>query len=163
MLFRSFLVRPLAFGEEPEVRKFYLRDPEGWIAAFVAFDPICEEGEVIGYSPAVKRRSPDAPTGAEEAITKFAIEQFRAEGMKTLRLGLLPLYEVQDSDFREAWLLKKVFQWLYRYGDRWIYSFRGLADFKHRYRGSLSKVYFATPTRWNTRNLISLLRLCRIF
>src|SRR5258708_7854935 len=81
-----FLVRPLAFGDEPEVRKFYLRDPEGWIVSFVAFDPICEGGAVVGYSPAVKRRSADAPAGAEEAITKFAIDQFRAEGIQTLRL-----------------------------------------------------------------------------
>jgi lysylphosphatidylglycerol synthetase-like protein (DUF2156 family) len=157
-----FLVRPLAFGNEREVRKFYLREPGGSIVAFVAFDPICEGGEVIGYSPAIKRRAPDAPTGAEEAITKFAIERFRAEGLKTYRLGLLPLYDVQDSEFRDAWLLKKVFQFAYRYGDRWIFSFRGHADFKHRYRGNLSKVYFATYTRLNAWNLISLLRLCRL-
>jgi lysylphosphatidylglycerol synthetase-like protein (DUF2156 family) len=156
-----FLVRPLMFGDQPGVRRFYLRDPDGWIVSFVAFDPICERGKVIGYSPAIKRRSEDAPTGAEEAITKFAIEQFRAEGMKTLRLGLLPLYQVEDSAFREAWLLKKFFQWMYRNGDQWVYSFRGHADFKHRYRGRLSKVYFATPTRLNTWNLLALLRVCR--
>jgi lysylphosphatidylglycerol synthetase-like protein (DUF2156 family) len=158
-----FLVRPLALGDEPGVRRFYLRDPEGWIVAFVAFDPICEDGQVIGYSPAVKRRSAEAPTGAEEAITKYAIEQFQAEGLKTLRLGLLPLYEVQDSAFCEVWPLKKLFQWAYRYGDRWIYSLRGHADFKHRYRGSLSKVYFATYSRWNVTNLMALLRLCRLW
>jgi lysylphosphatidylglycerol synthetase-like protein (DUF2156 family) len=157
-----FLVRPFAFGDEPDVRKFYLRDRAGLIVSFVAFDPICAGSEVIGYSPAIKRRAPDAPTGAEEAITKFAIERFRAEGLKTFRLGLLPLYDVQDSEFREAWLLKKVFQFAYRYGDRWIFSFRGHADFKHRYRGNLSKVYFATYTRLNAWNLISLLRLCRL-
>jgi len=158
-----FLVRPLAFGDEPEVRKFYLRDSDGWIVSFVTFDPICDRGEVIGYSPAVKRRSTEAPTGAEEAITKFAIEQFRTEGMKTLRLGMLPFYQVQDSAFREVWRLKKLFQGLYRYGDRWIYSFRGHADFIHRYRGRFSKVYFATYTRWNALNLIALLRLCRLW
>jgi len=158
-----FLVRPLAFGDEPDVRKFYLRDPDGWIVALVAFDPIFEKGKIIGFSPAIKRRSPDAPTGAEEAICKFAVEQFRAEGLKTFRLGLLPLYDVQDSAFREAWRLKKLFQWVYRYGDRWVFSFRGHADFKHRYRGNLSKVYFATATRWNIWNLVSLLRLCRLW
>jgi phosphatidylglycerol lysyltransferase len=157
-----FLVRPLAFGDEPDVRKFYLRDRDGSIVSFVTFDPICEGGEVIGYSPAIKRRAPDAPTGAEEAITKFAIEQFRAEGFATFRLGLLPLYDVQDSEFRDAWFLKKAFQFAYRYGDRWIFSFRGHADFKHRYRGNLSKVYFATYTRLNAWNLIALLRLCRL-
>jgi phosphatidylglycerol lysyltransferase len=157
-----FLVRPLTFGDEPEVRKFYLRDPDGWLLAFVGFDPVCEGGKVIGYSPAIKRRSAEAPTGAEEAITKFAIEQFRAEGMQTFRLGLLPLYGVQESAFREEWLMRKLFQWLYRHGDRWIYSFRGHADFKHRYRGKLSKAYFATYKRWNAWNLIALLRLCRL-
>jgi lysylphosphatidylglycerol synthetase-like protein (DUF2156 family) len=150
------------FGDEPEVRKFYLRDPEGWIVAFVAFDPICERGEVIGYSTAIKRRAPTAPTGAEEAITKFAIEHFRAEGIKSLRFGMLPFYQVQDSAFREVWRLKKIFQWLYRYGDGWIYSFRGHADFIHRYRGSFSKLYFGTRTRWNVLNLVGLLRLCRL-
>ena len=157
-----FLVRPLAFGDECGVRKFVLRDREGGIVAFVAFDPICERGAVIGYSPAIKRRAADAPTGAEEAITKFVIEQFRAEGLKTLRLGLMPLYQVEDSAFRESWLLKKSFQGIYQHGDRWIHSFRGHADFKHRYRGSLCKVYFATPTNWNLRNLLALLGVCRL-
>lgn len=157
-----FLSRPLSFGDEPEVRKFCLRDAHGRIVSFVAFDPICENGEVVGYSPAVKRRSPDAPTGAEEGITKFVIEQFRREGFMTLRLGLIPLYDIQGSEFRDAWLLKQIFRWTYRYGDEWVFNFRGHADFKHRYRGTLNKVYFATRIRvvhgWS---LLALLRLCR--
>lgn len=157
-----FLARPLRFGDEPGVRKFYLYAPDGAIVAFVAFDPICEGGEVIGYSPAIKRRSPRAPTGAEEAITKFAVERFQVEGFKTLRLGLIPLYEVHDSEFRDAWFLKRIFQLTYRYGDRWVFHFRGHADFKHRYRGRLSKVYFATRMNWNAWNLLACLRLCRV-
>jgi len=74
----------------------------------------------------------------------------------------MPLYQVEDSGFREAWLLKKCFQWAYRHGDGWLYSFRGLADFNHRYRGRLSKVYVATSTGWNFGNLLALLRLCRL-
>jgi lysylphosphatidylglycerol synthetase-like protein (DUF2156 family) len=157
-----FLVRPFAFGAETETRKFYLLDETGRIVSFVVFDPVCEQGKVIGYSPAVKRCAADAPTGAEEAVTKFAIERFRGEGMKTFRLGLLPFYQVGDSALRESWALKKLFQGLYRYGDRWIYGFRGLADFKHRYRGSLSKVYFATYARFNGLTLLALARLCRL-
>lgn len=157
-----FLIRPLDFGLEPDIRQFRLRDPDGSIVAFVTFDPICENGEVIGYSPSVKRRSGDAPTGAEEAIMKFAIERFGAEGVRMLRLGLLPFYQVEDSAFRQTWKLKVLFQWLYRCGDRWLYGFRGLADFKHRFRGDLSKVYFATYTRWNLRNMFALMRLCRL-
>jgi lysylphosphatidylglycerol synthetase-like protein (DUF2156 family) len=157
-----FLARPLAFGDEPEVRKFCLRDADGGVVSFVAFDPICENGEVVGYSPAVKRRSPNAPTGAEEAITKFAIEQFRTEGFLTLRLGLIPLYDIQDSEFRDAWLLKQIFRWTYGYSNKWVFNFRGHADFKHRYRGTLNKVYFATRIRvWHGPGLLALLRLCR--
>jgi lysylphosphatidylglycerol synthetase-like protein (DUF2156 family) len=97
-----FLVRPLAFGEEPDVRKICLRASDGHLVAFVVFDPIYEDGQVVGYSPAIKRRASDAPTGAEEAITKFAIERFRDEGMTTFRLGLLPLHNVEKSAFRAA-------------------------------------------------------------
>ncbi|HEV8071331.1 MAG TPA: DUF2156 domain-containing protein [Planctomycetaceae bacterium] len=157
-----FLVRPLAFGDEPDVRKVCLRAPDGHIAAFVVFDPIYEDGQVVGYSPAIKRRASEAPTGAEEAITKFAIERFRDEGMTTFRLGLLPLHNVEKSAFRDSRLLRAFFQWLYCHGDRCVYSFRGHADFKHRYRGSVRKVYFGTYTSWgNTLNLIALMRLCR--
>jgi lysylphosphatidylglycerol synthetase-like protein (DUF2156 family) len=130
--------------------------------AFVVFDPIYEAGQVVGYSPAIKRRASEAPTGAEEAITKFAIERFRDEGMTTFRLGLLPLQNVEKSAFRDSRLLRAFFRWLYCHGDRWVYSFRGHADFKHRYRGSVRKVYFGTYTSWGNRlNLIALMRLCR--
>ena len=96
-------------------------------------------------------------------MTKFAIERFRDEGRSVLRLGLLPFYQVEKSGFRESVLLRKAFQWLYRTGDHWIYSFRGHADFKHRYRGAVSKVYFGTYTRWgNAFNLLALMRLCRL-
>ena len=156
-----FLVRPFVFEDEPEVRKFYLVSPKCEIVSFVNFDPICEGGAVIGYSPAIKRRSPAAPTGAEEAVTKFAIERFRDEGKQVFRLGLMPFYQVQDSGFRERWLLKKLFQGLYRYGDQWIYSFRGHADFKHRYRGELCKVYYASRGYRCGMDLIALMRLCR--
>lgn len=159
-----FLARPIVFEAEPEVRKFYLVSPQAELVAFVAFDPICEGGRVIGYSPAIKRRGPSAPTGAEEAICKFAIERFRAEGMSIVRLGLLPLYQVEQSEFRESPYLRKVFQLLYQHGDRWVYSFRGHADFKHRYRGELQKVYFGTYTRWrNVQSMIGLMLVCRIF
>ncbi len=157
-----FLARPLAFGDEPEVRKFFLRNADGEIVSFIAFDPICANSEVVGYSPAVKRRSPDAPTGAEEAITKFAIEQFRTEGFMTLRVGLIPLYDIQVSEFRDAWLLRQIFRWTYRYGDKLVFNFRGHADFKHRFRGTLNKVYFATRARvGHAWSLLALLRLCR--
>lgn len=159
-----FLIRPFRMGVEPGVRKFFLFNRENEIVAFVVFDPICSNGQTIGYSPSVKRRSSDAPVGAEEAITKFAIERFREEQFQTLRLGLMPLYDVKKSEFGDAWIMRKIFQLLYRYGDHWFYSFKGDADFKHRYRGELSKTYLATPRGWgNALSLIPLMRACNLF
>lgn len=158
-----FMVRPIHFGFEPGVRKFYLSNAGGAVVAFVFFDPICVDGDLVGYSPSVKRRSEEAPAGAEEAILKHAIEQFRDEGVRVLHLGLLPLFGVEQSMFPEAWRLRKLFQWLYRHGGRWIFNFRGQADFKHRFRGKLSKVYMATRTRWgNAYYLIAMMRLCNL-
>lgn len=158
-----FLTRPVVFEDEPGVRKFYLVAPGGNIVAFVYFDPICREGEVVGYSSSIKRRLDRAPTGAEEAITKFAIERFQDEGREVLSLGLLPLYDVQDGEFHHNRRLKRFFQLAYHFGDRLIYSFAGHADFKHRFRGDLHKMYFATYRKINVVSLIALMRLCRIF
>jgi len=158
-----FLARPFSFGFEPGVRKFYLINAADQLVAFVIFDPICEAGRVIGYSPAVKRRSNAAPVGAEEAIVKHAIEQFRGEGIKFLRLGLMPLFDLEPSMFPEAVPLRKFLQWIYRYGDSWIYNFHGHADFKHRYRGRLSKVYVASRLFWgNAYYLIAMMRLSNL-
>jgi phosphatidylglycerol lysyltransferase len=155
-----FLVRPFVFDDEPDVRKFYLLNPERDVVAMVNFDPIYRDGEVVGYSPAVKRRSPAAPTGAEEAVTKFAIERFRGEGKLILRLGLMPFHQVERSGFSERTPVRILFQMLYQHGDRWIYSFRGHADFKHRYRGELQKVYYASPRKWLGMDLVALMHLC---
>lgn len=159
-----FLVRPLQYNCEPGVRKFYLMAPNGELTSFVAFDPICEGGAVIGYSPSIKRRALNSPVGAEEAITKFAIETFQTEGYKILNLGLVPLYDVQKPKFQDAWAMRKFFQFLLKYGDRWIYNFQGHADFKRRYRGEIQKVYLGTHYRWrNAVKLVGLMRLCNIF
>ena len=59
-----FFYRPLVLTDEPDVRKFFLFNPAGEIVAFVFFDPIYRDGLILGYSPAVKRRLPDAPLRA---------------------------------------------------------------------------------------------------
>jgi lysylphosphatidylglycerol synthetase-like protein (DUF2156 family) len=156
-----FLARPLVMPLEPHVRRFYLLDPGGEIVAFIFFDPIYSNGQVTGYSSAVKRRSPASPTGSEEAITKFAIDRFKAEGRSTLRFGLLPLHQVDDQEFRHRKLVKHVFQFLYRNGNSWVYNFQGQADFKHRYRGEFPKVYVSFYSGYTYHTLIGLLRLCR--
>ena len=56
-----FLSRPIVMNDELDVRRFFLFDAAGKIAAFVFFDPVYEAGRVTGYVTCIKRRQPDAP------------------------------------------------------------------------------------------------------
>lgn len=158
-----FLNRPIEFDEEIDVRKFFVRDGEGKILSFVYFDPIYEHGEIIGYSASIKRRSNSAPTGAEEATVKHAIETFKEEGKLIVTLGLTPLSNLQDRTYRTDWVLSIILKGVRRFGDERIYSFKGHEDFKHRYRGEPENVYFASPAVWNARRFIAVMKISEIF
>lgn len=155
-----FLTRPITFSDEPDVRKFYLFDRRGRIVAFVFLDPIYEHGQAAAYSTSFKRRLAEAPVGAEEGIMKAVIEKLRAEGKASLFLGLVPLYEVDNDEFRASWLLHYAAGAYYRFGNR-IFNFKGQADFKHRFRGRHHKVYFATRCQENSLQLLALTKICR--
>ena len=107
----KFLTRQAVFADEADVRKFYAFK-NGQLQGYVFFDPVYRDGEVIGYSTAVKRRKMGSPTGMEEAITGQAIEKFQAEGREYLYLGLLPLYQLDDTGFRTNKLLGGSFRFL---------------------------------------------------
>jgi phosphatidylglycerol lysyltransferase len=159
-----FLNRPFVAAEEIGTRRFYFFDVHQRLLAFVFFDPIYRDGKLIGYVACSKRRHPDAPTYAEPAIMKHAIEVFQQEGCQELRLGLSPLASIEDRDFRASWLLHKLF----RYGfsswliNRCIYNVQGHADYKRRYRGREEKVYFATKSAFDPVQLAALVKTCKI-
>jgi phosphatidylglycerol lysyltransferase len=160
----AFLNRPLEQGFDPDGRRFFLRDPNGMIQAFVFFDPIYENDEVIGHVTTFKRRHPDAPSVAEQGICKLAIEQFKREGKQTVRLGLSPFAEVADDRFRYNWLLKKVFRYYFNAGwvNRYFFNLQGHAEFKRRFRGESEKTYFASPSWINDVRLFAMMRLCKL-
>ena len=156
-----FFNRPLVLADEPDVRKFFLFEPAGEIVAFVFFDPIYRDGQVIGYSPAVKRRLPDAPLRAEEGITKFAIEQFQQEGRERVMLGLSPLAGIEDREFRANPLVH--FSWSRGLNAWWVnrffYNLKGHADFKRRFYGIEEQTYFASDCLLNDFRVIASLRM----
>lgn len=145
------------------VRRFYLVDSRQHPVAFVFFDPIFEDGRTVGYVTSFKRRLDSAPAYAEMGITKAAIEVFQCENRSRLLLGLSPLAEIENRQFRKNWFLHHSFRWLFKSGlfNRWIYNLQGHYEFKQRFRGTSEKVHFASPTIINDIRLIGLLRLCR--
>lgn len=157
----SFFNRPLIFEDEADVRKFFLLSSAGEPVAFVFFDPIYRDGEVIGYSPAVKRRLPDAPLRAEEGIMKIAIEQFQAEGRELVMLGLSPMAGIKDKEFRAnrlqhlGWSRGLDAWWV----NRFFYNLQGHADFKRRFVGIEEQTYYASDCFFNDFRVVATLRL----
>ena len=63
------------FGDEESVRKLVVRDNTGRMLAFVAWDPVYEAGEVVGYYANVTRMKPDAHAGTLNLMMSWFIEK----------------------------------------------------------------------------------------
>lgn len=156
-----FFNRPPVYEDEPNVRKFFLFSPEGKPVAFVFFDPIFRAGQVIGHSPSIKRRLPDAPMRAEEGIMKFSIEQFQRDGLEQVMLGLSPLAGIKDREFCANRLIHM--SWSRGLNARWVnrffYNLAGHADFKRRFAGVEQQTYYASDCLFNDFRVIATLRM----
>jgi phosphatidylglycerol lysyltransferase len=160
----SFLNRPIVYGDEPDVRKFFLFLPDGTLAAFVFFDPLYRSGQVVGYCTSIKRRRPGISPYAEPAIMKSAIEQFQREGMEQLHLGLSPLAGIKNREFRANPLLHFSFRYGFRawWVNRYFYNLIGHAHYKQRFGGESFPTYYASPILFNDVRIATLLKMCGI-
>ena len=159
-----FLNRPFVANDEIGTRRFFFFDADERLLAFVSFDPIYRDGQLIGYVACSKRRHPDAPAYAEQAIMKYAIEVFQNEGCQELRLGLSPLAGIEDQEFRSSWFIHKLFRYGFssRVINSYFYNVQGHAEYKRRYRGREEKVYFATKSPFNLVQLAALVKTCKL-
>ena len=157
-----FAARPPSFGSRPGVRNFYGYQ-DGTMVAFVQFDPVCRHGQFEGYLPSVLRRRKQAPNGTQALIIKEAMEQFRAEGARSLYLGLLPAHNVEDLEggqFRRSRFVAALFSWMGRsaLANR-FYPFKAVCFHKARYRASSRKVYMAFGAEYPITAMLSFGRL----
>jgi lysylphosphatidylglycerol synthetase-like protein (DUF2156 family) len=160
----SFLLRPIVFDDEPDVRKFYAFDRNGATVAFVFFDPVYSGGRIIGYTDQFRRRLPAADPKVNYAITYRAIETFKQEGLQRLFLGLSPFAEIHDPEFPKNWLVRRGFRFCYESAlfNYLIYPLKGHHVHKSRYGGAEAPSYFAFNTLPSLPRLIKLLRACNI-
>jgi phosphatidylglycerol lysyltransferase len=159
-----FLNRPIVLEDEPNVRKFFLYDPDGKIIAFVFLDPLFADGKISGYVTSIKRRMPDAPIYSEQAIMKSIIEKLQSEGIGKLKLGLSPCAWIEPSGFSESSWLRWMFQRSFQSPmvNRRAYNMLGHANYKRRFRGTEEKVYLASPSGFHPRRIPALIALCGI-
>src|SRR5262249_9145029 len=161
----AFLCRPIIFGEEPDVRRFFTFDRDGSLVAFAFFDPVYESGEIVGYSISKTRglRNVDLVL---HAVKRCAIETFQKEGKRWLFHGLSPFEGIRDKEF--AWyrskLVRSAFRFAYRnrFFNRHVYSLQGIAQNKRQLGGASEQTYCAFSRPPNLLHVLKLAHACNI-
>jgi lysylphosphatidylglycerol synthetase-like protein (DUF2156 family) len=158
----AFLNRPVVLEDEPDVRQFFTFDRDGKLVAFSFYDPIYEDGQVVGYSTSFKRRIPECDSKICNAILHFAIETFRAEGRKSLYLGLSPMADIEDKEFRANTLLSRAFSGAFasKLYNRYVYPLQGHASHKRDYKGTAAQTYCAFKTGFALAHLFKMTHAC---
>ena len=160
----TFLTRPVVLEDEIDVRKFFTFDREDKLQAFAVFDPIYENGAVVGYLSSAKRRLPEADSLVGYAILYHAIRTFHKEGKRILSLGLSPLCGIGNSDLVGDRLVGFGFRLVYRSPlfNKFVYPLQGFAAHKQAFCGSVEQTYCAFKRRIALSQLIKMPRACNL-
>jgi lysylphosphatidylglycerol synthetase-like protein (DUF2156 family) len=160
----TFLTRPAILDDEVDVRKFFSFDHEGRLNAFTFFDPIYENGKVIGYLCSAKRRLPDADALVGYAILHRAIQTFQNERKRVLSFGLLPLCGVEGKGLTANPLVTLGFRLVYRSPlfNKLIYRLQGFAEHKGALCESAEQTYCAFNGDRILSQLVKMPRACNL-
>ncbi|MBP9901281.1 MAG: DUF2156 domain-containing protein [Verrucomicrobiota bacterium] len=143
--------RPV-FEYEEDVRKFVAYDREGRVAGFVFYDPMYQEGRVVGYAANISRCNEKRFGRLATAIHMEAMDRFKPEGKEVLNLALSPFVNLEQGKFNDDFGAKLFFKLSVRYGNE-IYNFQGLAFHKSKYRGSEKALYFGSNGAWPSNDV----------
>jgi phosphatidylglycerol lysyltransferase len=158
----SFIARPAIYEEEPDVRRFFAVKNDK-VIGFVFFDPMYEDGKVIGYLANFLRTCVEVSYSVCDFIIVEAIAKFKSEGKRFLSLGFSPFAEVNDcGEFRFSKVLREVFKYSFENAN-YLYAFKQLSFHKQRYRPGLEgteevKVYCASRSSLPLRSLYACVR-----
>ncbi|WP_315900920.1 MULTISPECIES: DUF2156 domain-containing protein [Nitratireductor] len=160
----SFLVRPIQLRDEPDVRKFFILDENDQPVAFAFFDPLYEDGRLIGYLSATRRWLPDTDPLAAYFLVRRAVETFQAEGVPKLYLGLMPFHKIEDQEFQKDWLTRRAFRFIYTnpIAQKLVYPTQSLARHKESYGGEARETWCALNTPPSLPRLLKLVRACGV-
>lgn len=155
----SFLVRPLRFKNDKDARYFWAYKQEKLIGVAV-FDPIYNDGNVVGYYHNIDRITDDAPHGTSVAIILSAIEVFSQEDKQFVSLGMSPLLlqrGMVNEDFNYRRSTRKAFWYAF---DKlnFIYPFQGNASHKKKFNGVQKPVYISSTTSMNMWEVFVMLK-----
>ncbi len=155
-----FLIRPKDQEYQEGTRRFYAFLGEE-LLGYIHFDPVYENGKVLGYVPNISRFSPKFKQGIFYPLMVHAMETFKKEGVSSLFLGISPLVVDPQCKPCESKLFKFSVKLLYKYGN-WFYSFKGLHFTKSRFQGKEVKTFCSHGEMLPTRSFLSVFRMCNI-
>ncbi len=154
----SFLVRPLRFEKEIDVRYFWaFKDNK--LIAFATFDPMYSKGNIVGYYHNIDRLGENAPHGTSALIVLKAIEVFEQENIEFVSLGMSPLYLQRGMalEFNHHHFTRKAFWYAFEKLN-FLYPFKGNASHKNKFNGVKKPVYISST---NGTGLIEVFRMMK--
>jgi phosphatidylglycerol lysyltransferase len=140
----SFLVRPLRYQTEKDVRYFWAYQNQR-LVGFATFDPIYSNGNIIAYYHNIDRIDDSAPHGTSASIVLHALEVFRHEGLDFVSLGMSPLCLQRGfaAEFKFNKFTRKSFWYAFEKLN-FIYPFQGNASHKNKFHGEKKPVYISS-------------------
>ena len=155
----ALLTRPFVWEDEPDVRCFWARQ-QGKLIGLAIFDPMYEDGRIIGYYHNFDRITAQAPNGCSAYIILRAIEKFEAEGLRKVSLGLMPLYVLRPHFPQNNFTMKAL---KYAFGQlNHLYPFQGSASHKKKFHGQHQPVYFSSTQGNNLHEVLIMIKAQRM-
>jgi phosphatidylglycerol lysyltransferase len=156
----TFLTRSFKMVKEEDVRYFWAYQNDRLIA-FAVFDPIYENGNVVGYYHNFDRISKDVPHGTSAYIILEAMKQFQQDNIRFVSLGLSPLYKLGDKyPHNHFTRLSLQFAFLKL---NFLYPFQGNASHKKKFNGNRKPVYFSSTEGNNLWQFFVLMKALGMF
>ncbi len=155
----NLLTRKINFSGESDTRTFYAMI-EDRIIAFITFDPMYEDGRIIGFYADLCRERTSTPNGTSDIIIDFARKKFKQEGYKYISLGLSPLAEINNIHGFDIPLIRMILKINYNYGNRY-YAFKGVSFHKSAYHDGTQSI--KRPVYYLTISALPIIEIIKVF
>ncbi len=155
----QFLVRPLRFKQEKDVRYFFAYQNDDLIA-FAVFDPIYKNEKIIGYFHNMDRYESNVPHGTSPYIIISAIEKFKEEGISHIALGMSPmsLQRGMKNELKSYDLFTRKAFWYAYEKLNFLYPFQGNAIHKNKFNGIQEPIYISSTNGMNLKEIFIMVK-----
>jgi phosphatidylglycerol lysyltransferase len=155
-----FLIRPMEMDYKEGTRRFFAYQGDDMIG-FIFFDPIYDNGQVVGYVPNISRASEKFPQGIFYMLMVQAMEKLKEEGVPYIFLGLSPL----ALDYPPKATESKVLRWMLEFTAKhlnFLYNFKGIDFTKSRFRGEEEPTYAVHKRIMPSKDFVCMFKICNV-